>query len=185
MKKTFLLLFAFAMLFSACSDVFEHQLDIYKNAVDELDDVKSLSGLLDNAMKTECENAFAVASVTGEKWAELREKYDSGFEAMVDSVERVRSLYLRHVDALYSGFVMHFVEKRTLLYGKAAALVGDVKCVEEAEALAGFVKDFSAKAYVDGQRVCDPPAEVRDMYLSAKELFRQNYEESIVRLGGM
>ena len=185
MKKTVFFLLAFTITFTACSDIFEDQLDIYANAVEELDDVKTLSELLDNAMRTECEVAFAVAAVTGEEWTELQEKYESEYEAMLDSVEHVRDAYLRHVDALYNGFVMHFVEKRTLLYGKAAAFVAKVKCVEEAEAVAGFVKSYSAKAYVDGQRVCDPPAEVREGYLSAKELFRQNYEESLVRLGGM
>lgn len=185
MKKNIFLLCAFAMLFSACSDIFERQLEVYEDATKELEEVKSVSDLLDKAIKTECEIAAVLAWATDEEWQELKEDYEAAeYDVMLDSVDAVRDLYFRHVDALYKGYVMHFVEKRVLLYGKVAKAFAGALYIEEVNALDDFLKRYSAKAYIDGQRVCDPPEELREEYASVKALAKQNYEEALVRLSG-
>lgn len=186
MKRNIFLLLAFTIIFSACSDIFERQLDIYAEAIEELDDVKSLPALLDKAIKTECEIASVFAMATEEEWSELKEDYEAAeYDVMLDSVDVVRDLYFRNVDALYNGYIMHFVEKRILLYGKVAAAYENSIYIEEVNALSDFLKRYSAKAYIDGQRVCDPPEEVVKEYNAIKATAKQNYEEALVRLGGV
>ncbi|MBO7302150.1 MAG: hypothetical protein J6U58_05510 [Bacteroidaceae bacterium] len=185
MKKTIFLLLVSVMLFSGCSDIFERQLDIYNDAIEELDDVKSLSDLLDKAINTECDIASVMALATEEEWNELREDYEAAeYDVMLDSVDAVRDIYFRNVEHLYNGYVMHFVEKRIALYGKVATAYSSAIYIEQVAALNDFLKSYSAKAYIDGQRVCDPPEEIKKEYNSIKALAKQNYEEALVRLGG-
>ena len=63
----------------------------------------------------------------------------------------------------------HFVELRTVLYESAAVAYAKAENVRERDAISELLKYCSAAVYIDGQRVCDPPAAVRERYEQAKE----------------
>lgn len=183
MKKLIFPLVAATMLLSGCSDIFEKQFDIYEEATEKLEDAKTLPDLLDMAIQTEKDIASTIASATEEVWNELKEDYKSDYELMLDSVDAVRNRYFSDVDKIYNSHIMHFVEKRTILYSKVSEAFNSAKCTEEVSALNDFLKNYSAKAYIYGQRACDPPQEITSKYKSAKSQAKQNYEEALVRLG--
>ena len=62
----------------------------------------------------------------------------------------------------------HFVELRAALYEKAAQVNVDAVNADGTKAMMQLLKRCSAALYIDGQRACDPPADVRERYEQAK-----------------
>ncbi|MDO5461611.1 MAG: hypothetical protein Q4F44_08210, partial [Bacteroidales bacterium] len=80
---------------------------------------------------------------------------------MQDSVYAVRRACYSVVDSVFTSFTGHFVEKRIVLYRRAIQYFNKVNSTDELVAADEAVKRFSAMAYVDGQRLCDPPQYIR------------------------
>ena len=159
------------MLFTtSCSDMFEKQLDIYEDALEELDDVKDFQSLMNEALNTETKISYVIAKTTEEEKNELKEDYEEKYEHMLDSVKTMRESYYSEVDRLFLEYTYNFVERRTLLYQMAADRYCKTEYIEELNAIKEVIKRYSKLSFVESQRSCDPPAKVREEYEAAKEL---------------
>ena len=159
------------MLFTtSCSDMFEKQLDIYEDALEELEDVNDFQALMNEALNTETKISYVIAKTTDEEINELKEDYKETYEQMLDSVETMRKSYYSEVDRIFLGYTYNFVERRILLYQMAADRYCKTEHIEELNAIKEIIKRYSKLSFVESQRSCDPPAKIRDEYEAAKEL---------------
>ena len=170
MKKSLFILLTIMLFTTSCSDMFEKQLDIYEDALEELDDVKDFQSLMNEALNTETKISYVIAKTTEEEKNELKEDYEDMYEQMLDSVETIRNSYYSEVDRLFLGYTYNFVERRTLLYQMAADRYCKTEYIEELNAIKEVIKRYSKLSFVESQRSCDPPAKVREEYEAAKEL---------------
>lgn len=182
MKKRIQFLLPLMALCAGCSNLFEEQLDIYENAITELNETGTLESLIDNVFNTETAIAGKLANHSEEEDEALQETLGEEYRIMKDSVHAVRVVYYRVADSLFGIQSSHFVEKRILLYEKAAGCFDKAKSVEELVAVDEALKRYSAMAYKDGQRVCDPPVTIRSRYDSIKSLARKKYDNALLRL---
>ena len=182
MKKRILFLLPLMALCAGCSNLFEEQLDIYENAITELEETVTLESLIDNVFNTETAIAGKLANHSEEKDEALQETLGEEYRIMKDSVHAVRVAYYRIADNLFATYTGHFVEKRILLYGKAADSFDKAKSAEELAAVDEALKRYSTMAYTEGQRVCDPPVAIRNRYDSIKSLARRKYDNALLRL---
>ena len=170
MKKSLLVLLAIMLFTTSCSDMFEKQLDIYEDALEELEDVKDFQALMNEALNTETKISYVIAKTTDEERNELKEDYKETYEQMLDSVETMRKSYYSEVDRIFLGYTYNFVERRILLYQMAADRYCKTEHIEELNAIKEIIKRYSKLSFVESQRSCDPPAKIRDEYEAAKEL---------------
>lgn len=170
MKKSLLVLLAIMLFTTSCSDMFEKQLDIYEDALEELEDVKDFQALMNEALNTETKISYVIAKTTDEEINELKEDYKETYEQMLDSVEIMRKSYYSEVDRIFLGYTYNFVERRILLYQMAADRYCKTEHIEELNAIKEIIKRYSKLSFVESQRSCDPPAKIRDEYEAAKEL---------------
>lgn len=170
MKKSLLVLLAIMLFTTSCSDMFEKQLDIYEDALEELEDVKDFQTLMNEALNTETKISYVIAKTTDEEINELKEDYKETYEQMLDSVEIMRKSYYSEVDRIFLGYTYNFVERRILLYQMAADRYCKTEHIEELNAIKEIIKRYSKLSFVESQRSCDPPAKIRDEYEAAKEL---------------
>lgn len=170
MKKSLLVLLAIMLFTTSCSDMFEKQLDIYEDALEELEDVKDFQTLMNEALNTETKISYVIAKTTDEEINELKEYYKETYEQMLDSVETMRKSYYSEVDRIFLGYTYNFVERRILLYQMAADRYCKTEHIEELNAIKEIIKRYSKLSFVESQRSCDPPAKIRDEYEAAKEL---------------
>ena len=170
MKRS-LPIFIIATLFTAsCSDMFDKQIEIYEDAMEELDGIDEFPILMNEALDTGIKIAKVIAQATDKEREKLEEDYADKYEAMVDSVKKIRDDYYSHVDSLFLGYTYNFVERRILLYQMAADRYCKTEYIEELNAIKEVIKRYSKLSFVDSQRSCDPPAKVREEYEAAKEL---------------
>ena len=170
MKKSLFILLTIMLFTTSCSDMFEKQLDIYEDALEELDDVKDFQSLMNEALNTETKISYVIAKTTEEEKNELKEDYEEKYEHMLDSVKTMRESYYSEVDRLFLEYTYNFVERRTLLYQMAADRYCKTEYIEELNAIKEVIKRYSKLSFVESQRSCDPPAKVREEYEAAKEL---------------
>ena len=178
MKKIFLPV-SICLMLAACSTPHEERLEIYSNAVEEFYETKELPLVIKNLLKTEMSATRVYAS--------LPELEKREFVALLESDEAVkaaamRDSLLRLTENAYLAHVLHFVEKRTVLYGEAASCYKNVESLEELHAIEELVAHYSAVAYVDGERACDPPADVREMYKASQKSATRAYADAEHRL---
>ena len=182
MKKTIPILLIAVLFNTACSDIFEKQLDIYKEATEELENFDEFLALMNGALDTEIAITQVVAKTLDEEKEELKEEYGDSYEHMVDSVKGMRERYYSMVDSLFLGYTYHFVERRTILYNIAADRYCKTEHLEELNGIRDVIKRYSKLSFVDSQRSCDPPARIRDDYEAAKELAENCYEVAKKRI---
>lgn len=167
---------------TGCTDLIEKKLEIYTDAIEQLDEAEDLVSLMSQAIATESAVARAVAKTGEEKMAKMKEEYGTEYEAMLDSVDTVRDSYYRSVDKIFLGYAYNFLERRTLLYNMAADSYCIAECTEELDAVRELIKRYSKLSYVNGQRACDPPLKVREEYEAAKELAENCYSVAQARI---
>ena len=101
---------------------------------------------------------------------------------MCDSVENVRNRYYSRVDELFQEYIYNFVERRTLLYQIAADKYCEANCIEELNGIKNIIKRYSALSFVESQRACDPPAQIRKDYEATKELAENCFDVAKKRI---
>ena len=156
MKKLFLPIITLALLCSCGSD---EQPVVHRPSYNLLlpfvEAAPSLESLAVAALSIE-------GSVAGSAAACYGDELPDDFIASRDSFYVV-------VDRKFAGFRKgHFVELRTALYERAAAVCEAAESKEGAVAMRDLLKRCSAALYIDGQRACDPPKSVRERYEQAK-----------------
>lgn len=176
------ILFVLPLLFAGCNNIFEEQLSVYDDARENVVEVKEFESLVDNVIEMEIKIAGMLAAHTVEADEELQESLGDEYFIMQDSVYAVRRAYYSVADSMFASFTGHFVEKRIVLYKKAIQYYNKVKSADELVAADEAVKRFSAMAYVDGQRLCDPPQTIRHEYDSIKAAANECYEKVLQRL---
>ena len=170
MKKSITTLFIIAFLATSCSDMFEKQLDIYEDAIEELDDIDDFHSLMNEALDTETKISHIIAKTSEEDKEELKKEYGDDYETIADSVETMRNNYYSEVDKLFLGYTFNFVERRILLYQMAADRYCKTEYIEELNAIKNIIKRYSLLSFVESQRSCDPPAKIREEYETKKDL---------------
>lgn len=182
MKRS-LPIFIIATLFTAsCSDMFDKQLEIYEDAMEELDGIDEFHVLMNEALDTETKIAKVIAQTTDEEREELKEDYGEEYEAMLDSVKKVRNYYYSHVDRLFLGYTYNFVERRILLYQMAADRYCKTEHIEELNAIRDIIKRYTQLSFVESQRSCDPPARIREEYEAKKNLAENCFDVAKKRI---
>ena len=182
MKKTLLLLSAILLFTTSCSDVFEKQLKTYENAIEDLDDADDFQELMTEVLNTGKEIAVIKAKSTDEDIEELKEDYAEEYDVMADSVKTVCERYYSRADELFNEYVFNFVERRTILYQMAADRYCVAESIEELNSIKEIIKRYSALAFVESQRACDPPAQIRKNYEATKELAENCFEVAKKRI---
>ena len=182
MKKCLPVLIITALFATSCSDVFEKQLKIYDKAFDDLEDADDLPALVTEALNTGAEIAVLTEKVTDEEREELKSDYAGEYETMNDSVKAARNNYFSRVDELFKEYTYNFVELRTILYQMAADRYCKAESLEELNSIKEIIKRYSALAFVDCQRACDPPANIRKAYEETKELAENCFEVAKKRI---
>ena len=173
---------ALSLLFiTSCSDVHEQRHEIYSLAVESVVDKTALAQVTYNLFKAETSSISFVESLTAEEKARLEadsmNRYSMDTDVLRDSLYAI-------TDKAYSGNLYHFIEKRTVLYENAAQFYAKATSINQLEVLKGIVSRYSAMAYSEGERVCDPPSEVQEAYRAAKEAAEIAYSKAFVALGG-
>ena len=181
MKKG-ILLFVLLLLSAGCSNIFEEQLSVYGDARENVVEAKEFDSLVDNVIEMEIKIAGMLAAHSVEADEELQKSLGDEYYIMQDSVYAMRRAYYSVADSMFTSFKGHFVEKRIVLYRRAIQYYNKVKNVDELVAADEAVKRFSAMAYVDGQRLCDPPQYIRHEYDSIKAAANESYEKALQRL---
>ena len=176
MKKRITLLLSAMLLLTACSDIFEKQIEIYHDAIEALDDADEFAILMEEALNTGTGIAITASKATEEDIEELKEEYGAEYETMLDSIETLHNEYFARVDRMFLGYTFNFVERRTLLYRMAADRYCKATQTEELEAVKDIIERYSALSHVASQRACDVPAKIRDDYEAARELAENCYE---------
>lgn len=182
MRKILPILLTTILFATSCSDMFEKQLDIYEDAIENLEDVDDFISLMNEALNTEIKISHVIANTTDEDKEELKEDYKEMYELMLDSVEIVRNQYYSSVDRLFLGYTYNFVERRTLLYQMAADRYCKTEYIEELNAIKEIIKRYSKLSFVESQRSCDPPAKIREEYEATKELAESCFDVAQKRI---
>lgn len=78
----------------------------------------------------------------------------------------------------------HFVELRTVIYNEAADAYSSAQTISQLRALEHLQQHCSSMVYIDGQRACDPPADVRRAYHAAKKLAQGKHDAAMQRILG-
>lgn len=170
MKKITPILIISLFITTSCSDIFEKQLDIYKDATKELKKTDDFTSVMNEAINTEVLISQLLANATDEEREELKEDYGEDYGHMLDSIETVRNKYYSDVDSLFLGYTYNFVERRILLYKIAADRYCKAEYIKELNAIKELIKRYSKLSFVDSQRSCDPPAKIREEYERTKDL---------------
>ena len=131
MKRITPILIISLFITTSCSDIFEKQLDIYKDATKELKKTDDFTSVMNEAINTEVLISQLLANATDEEREELKEDYGEDYGHMLDSIETVRNKYYSDVDSLFLGYTYNFVERRTLLYQIAADRYCKAEYIEE------------------------------------------------------
>ena len=157
MKKLFLPIIALAFLCSCGSDeqpvVHRPSYNLLLPFVEAAPTLESLTVM---ALSIEGSVAAAAATCYGDE--------------LPDDFIASRDSFYVVVDRKFAGFRKgHFVELRTVLYERAAAVCGAAESKVAVDAIRALSKRCSAALYIDGQRACDPPKKVRERYEEAKE----------------
>ena len=80
-----------------------------------------------------------------------------------------RARFYAAVDEKFASFKQgHFVELRTALYECAATVCKEAVSDAELDAVRKMATRSSATLYIEGQRACDPPKNVREKYEQAR-----------------
>lgn len=182
MKKSLPILILTLFFTSSCNDILEKQLDIYEDATEELQDIEEFNTLMNEVLDTETKIARLKAKATDEDIEELKEDYGEMYELMLDSVKEIRNRYYSHVDKSFSEYTFNFVEQRTLLYRMAADRYCKTEYLEELTAIKEVIKRYSKLSFVEHQRSCDSPAQIRKDYESAKELAENCFDVAKKRI---
>lgn len=173
MKHILSLLFL-SLPFIGCSDGYDKLISDYEYTIEEL----HASGELD----------VALSSIFFTEQQVLRLMQTGDTVTPVVDGRAVRVLQLRDslmnlAEMVYCSDVRHFIEKRTVLYRMAADYYSSASGLRELDSLKAMTARFSAMAYSDGQRACDPPSAVREAYRAAREHAYKCYRATAVRLG--
>lgn len=168
MKNILPALFLALLFTTSCSNIIEKQLDIYSDAIEELDDVDDFNVLMNKILDTETRISLTTANYEEEE--ELKEEYEESYELMIDSVETMRKEYYSKADKLFLGYTYNFIERRILLYEMAADRYCKAEYIEEINAIKELTKRYSQLSFVESQRSCDPPAVIREKYEATKNL---------------
>ncbi|MBO7272492.1 MAG: hypothetical protein J6U89_06420 [Bacteroidaceae bacterium] len=175
--KNILPILLLALLFTtSCSNIFEKQLDIYDDAIGELDGIDDFNILMNEILDTETRISQAVATTTDEEWEDLKEDYRENYELMLDSLENRRNEYYAKADRLFLEYTFNFVERRIILYRVAADRYCKTEYIEELNAIRETIKRYSRLSFVDNQRSCDPPAKIREEYEATRNLAENCYD---------
>lgn len=181
--KNILPILLLALLFTtSCSNMIEKQLDIYSDAIEELDDVDDFNVLMNEILDTETNISQTIAASTDEEKEELKEEYGESYELMLDSLENRRNDYYAKADRLFLAHTFNFVERRIILYRIAADRYCMTEKIEELNALREIIKRYSQLSYVDGQRSCDPPAKIREEYEATRNLAENCFDVAKKRI---
>lgn len=168
MKNILPVLFLALLFTTSCSNIIEKQLDIYSDAIEELDDVDNFNVLMNKILDTE--TRISLTTANDEEEEELKEEYEESYELMIDSVETMRKEYYSKADKLFLGYTYNFIERRILLYEMAADRYCKAEYIEEINAIKELTKRYSQLSFVESQRSCDPPAVIREKYEATKNL---------------
>ena len=168
MKNILPVLFLALLFTTSCSNIIEKQLDIYSDAIEELDDVDDFNVLMNKILDTE--TRISLTTANDEEKEELKEEYEESYELMIDSVETMRKEYYSKADKLFLGYTYNFIERRILLYEMAADRYCKAEYIEEINAIKELTKRYSQLSFVESQRSCDPPAVIREKYEATKNL---------------
>lgn len=182
MKGYLPLLLVAAFVITGCSNIIEKQFDTYKDAMEELDDVKKFPALMKEVLKTSSRIAEISSTSTEKKIEKMKKEYGAEYETILDSLEKVREEYFMNADRIFKKFTFNFVEQRTLIYRTAADWYCKAECMEELEALKSTIKRYSALSFVESQRAFDPPAKIREEYEEAKELAESCFDVAKKRI---
>lgn len=182
MKRSLPIFIIATLITASCSDMFDKQIEIYEDAMEELDGIDEFPVLMNEALDTGTKIARVIAQATDKEREKLEEDYADKYEAMVDSVEKIRDDYYSHVDSLFLGYTYNFVERRILLYQMAADRYCTTENIEELNAIRDIIKRYSKLAFVESQRSCDPPARIREEYEAKKELAENCFDVAKKRI---
>lgn len=179
MKKTFVSLFAVFSLLSCGSNPFEEQTELYTVSIETMPVGNTLATVIEHCYSTE---TAAVGILSRYKGDNLEDVLGDDYVSMRSGVENLRDSFLNIIDEEYLAHKMHFVEKRTALYGAAAEFYTNAQSLAEVDTIKSLTEKYSAMAYVDGQRLCDPPAAIIAAYDSVKSLAAECYRRAVERL---
>ena len=182
MRKSLPLLLSAIFITTGCSDMFEKQLDVYEEAYNDLDDFDEFPELMNEVFNRGMEIARIVATTDEEDINELKEDYGEEYDVMRDSIEKMHDRYYKRADELFLKHTYNFVERRTMLYKAAAERYCNANYMEELNSIKKTLKRYSALSFVESQRVCDPPVQIRKEYEAAKELADNCYDVAKKRI---
>ena len=143
------------------------------------DTISSISAVVEHCLSTRTEDIRILEQYKSGGGEKLQERFGDEYASLLSGVECLRDSFCTIMDGKFVACKMHFVEKRTLLYGMAAELYAGAQYPEELEVVKTIVEEYSAKAYVCGQRLCDPPANIIAAYDSVKSLAADNYASAV------
>lgn len=178
--KDFMALFLLSLLLSSCGNVYERQSVIYEEAVERISETKGLAMLFDNVLTAEALAAREMAILDEEEKEEL-DWLSEGDDALYAVLMRDSLLNITGRAVMLAR--THFVEDRISLYSRAAPLYVKAESSAELDSIRGVVEKFSAMLYQDGQRLCDPPKNIRHAYDSIKGVADAAYKGTLRRVG--
>lgn len=179
MKKTFISLFAVFSLLSCGGNPFEEQAELYSTSIETMPSCNTLETIIEHCYSTETAAVGIMARYKGEN---LKEMLGDDYSLQLSQVENLRDSFLNIVDEEYLAYKMHFVEKRTALYAAAAEFYANAQSLAELDTIKSLTEKYSAMAFVEGQRLCDPPAAIIAAYDSVKSLSAVCYSRALERL---
>ena len=171
--------FSVCLVLAGCTAPHEEQLEIYSNAVEAFHDADSMPNVIGNLLVAEMSATRVYVQLPENKKSEFVNRLESD-EAI--AVGNMRDSLIRITEKAFVSDISHFIEKRTMLYNEAVECYGDARSAEELHAIEEFVSSFSAMAYSEGERACDPPAEVREKYKESQENAARAYSDAERRL---
>lgn len=179
MKKTFISLFAAFSLFGCGNNPFEEQTELYSTSIETMPAGNTLATIIEHCYSTETAAVGIMARYKGE---DLEDMLGDDYTPMCSGVENLRDSFLSIIDDKYFAHKMHFVEKRTALYSTAAKFYTNAQSLAELDTIKSLTEKYSAMAFVEGQRLCDPPAAIIAAYDSVKSLSTECYSRALERL---
>ena len=174
MRKT-LFHISVCLALAGCTTPHEEQLEIYSDAVEAFYDTESMSNAIGNLLVAEMSATRVYVLLPESEKNEFVNRLESD-EAI--AVGNMRDSLIRITEKAFLSDISHFIEKRTMLYNEAVECYGDARSAEELHAIEEFVSSFSAMAYSEGERACDPPAEVREKYKESQENAARAYSDA-------
>ena len=177
--KKIVLVFFFSMLLASCSTPHEEQLDVYCDAVEAFHETNDIKLALANILEAERKATKVYALLSEDEKADFvisMENEDA------KAVAVMRDSLLRLTVNAFQSQITHFIEKRTILYSEAVNSYSKANSIEELNAVEEIVATLSAMAYVDGERACDPPANVREKYKNAQDSAAKAYSDAEQRV---